>query len=74
MSLSNSNPIDACPFIDDDDPRCASHFKLSHLAEALEICIDGYHGCPTYWRLARQQPERLIMITANGRPLQPTGS
>lgn len=77
MPKSSTPPLDPCPFIDDEDPRCASHFTLGHLSEAFGHCVDGYRGCATYWRLVRDNPQRMIKLTAvthDGRPLQPTGS
>lgn len=74
MTLHHSQAQDACPFIDADDARCASHFTLKRLSEAFGDCLDGYYGCTTYWRLARENPQRLISLTAHGKPLQPTGT
>ncbi|MBI1372947.1 MAG: hypothetical protein GC159_09325 [Phycisphaera sp.] len=74
MARQKAPNLDACPFIDDDDPRCADHFKLEHLSDAFRLCIGGYRGCPTFYRLQRQQPQRLITLTAHGQPLQPTGT
>jgi hypothetical protein len=68
-----STQTDLCPFIDDDHPRCASHFTLDHLNEAFTQCIGGFRGCANYYRLARQHPQR-IGLTCHGRALQPTGS
>ena len=66
--------LEACPFIDEDDPACASHFKLSRLAKAFDDCLGGYRGCATYWQKARKNPASLITLTVHGRCLQPTGS
>jgi hypothetical protein len=66
--------IDLCPFIDDNDERCASRFTLSRLSEAFSHCLGGHRACPTYWKLHRDNPHRLIMPTHHGRPLEPTGS
>ncbi|MBI1368059.1 MAG: hypothetical protein GC162_05335 [Planctomycetes bacterium] len=74
MAVPDRVHTDDCPFIDDDDARCRSHFTLDHLNEALSVCMGGYHGCATYWRLRREHPQRLIALTAHGQPLQPTGS
>jgi len=64
----------ACPFIDDDDPQCGSHFTLGHLSQAFGDCFGSYRRCPNYYRLLRKHPERLILPTVHGRPLQPTGT
>ena len=74
MARRPHQPVDACPFIDDGDPQCAAHFTLDHIGDAMDQCIGGYRSCANYWRLARRNPERLIVITAHGRPLQPTGT
>lgn len=74
MIRRNAHTQDACPFIDDNDSRCASHFTLTRLSDAFGDCLDGYRGCATYWRLVRENPNRLITLTAHGKPLQPTGT
>jgi hypothetical protein len=73
MPRQAETSLDLCPFIDDGDDRCASHFTLDHLSEALTECIGGYRGCAHYWRLLRSRGQLLITITAHGRTLQPTG-
>lgn len=74
MPREANPPLDTCPFIDDDDPGCAERFTLNHISEAMTGCVGGYRSCPNFWRLARRHPQRLVMITAHGRPLQPTGT
>lgn len=74
MDDCENGPLDDCPFIDDDDPRCADHFRLARLSRAFGECFDGYRACPVYYKLVREQPQRLIAITHHGMPLQPTGS
>jgi hypothetical protein len=74
LSRSQPEPLDACPFIDADDLRCDRRFRLSHLSEALGVCVGGYRSCRTYWRLLREQPARRTALTVHGQPLQPTGS
>jgi hypothetical protein len=67
---------EACPFIDDNQASCSSHFKLGHLSEAFGDCIGGFQSCTHYWRMNSKlpQPHPVITLTAYGRPLQPTGS
>ena len=44
-----------CPFLDHDDARCASHFSLGRISEAFDTCVNRHLGCPTYYRLLREQ-------------------
>lgn len=75
MELSpQSSAGEGCPFIDLDDPHCRSHFTLGRLDAAFGDCFDGYRRCPNFYRLLNRYPQRLINITAHGRPLQPTGT
>ena len=37
-----------CPYLEQSDPRCASHLSLSRLQEALSYCADDYESCPAY--------------------------
>ena len=65
---------DACPFLEFDDPRCASHFKLSRLSEAFGDCFGHYRRCPNFYRLLGRTPHQRIRLTVHGRQLQPTGT
>jgi hypothetical protein len=68
-----------CPFIEHDDARCAPHFTLGRLSEAFDICVNRHRGCPTYYRLLREQ-SLVTNLTLNGQPfaahrgLRPTGT
>ena len=62
----------ACPFIDEDDVRCARHFSLSRLEQAFHVCANGGHGsCPIYQQMLGEQQRRetsrlTIAITIEG--------
>ena len=73
MSLPTERS-DYCPFIDDDQAPCRSHFTLNTLSEAFGDCVDNYRRCPHYCRLLIEHPQRLVVVTAHGRTLQPTGT
>ena len=45
---------EACPFLDENDERCASRFRLDALCEAFEVCCGGFHSCQTFHRLSRE--------------------
>ena len=65
-----------CPFLEEEDRRCASHFTLGHLSQAFNHCLNGYRACPIYHELARERPPRLMLtaVTHDGQPLQQTGT
>lgn len=42
-----------CPYIDDGDRLCESHFSLGRLSEAFGDCFGNYRQCPAYARLSR---------------------
>ncbi len=57
-----------CPFIDRDDSRCASKFKLGRLHNAFGICMNEYQRCATYHQILRESEARhTIPIAINGR-------
>ncbi|MEX2216175.1 MAG: hypothetical protein WD768_18835 [Phycisphaeraceae bacterium] len=68
-----------CPFLEKDDPRCASHFSLKHLDEAFDVCVNGHRACPMYYRMLREQ-NLGTTLTLRGQPfitsptLRKTGS
>jgi len=37
-----------CPFLDQADPRCAVHWSLSKLEDAMGRCGTNYEECPIY--------------------------
>ena len=79
MARRSETESTGCPFVENDDSRCASHFTLGHLNEAFDICMNGHLGCPTYYRLLRES-QRAATLTINGQPfaagrkLRATGS
>ncbi len=56
-----------CPFIEQDDHRCARHFSLGRINEAFDVCMNRYLACPTYYRLLREQ-NLVTTLTLNGQP------
>jgi len=38
----------SCPYIDGDDPRCASHFTLSQIDQAFSLCLNNHECCSTF--------------------------
>ena len=44
-----------CPFINQEDPRCASRFRLSRLGEAFDVCLREPESCPVHAALSREQ-------------------
>jgi hypothetical protein len=54
--------------IDLDDPRCARHFTLSRMHEALERCLGQPQACPLYYRLQAEQRAQ-IRLTLFGEPV-----
>ena len=59
-----------CPFINLEDPRCAKHFKLSRLDEALSLCLSNHHACSIYHALVNRRP---VVLSLGARP-QPGGA
>ena len=43
-----------CPYIDGDDPRCASHFTLGQIDQAFALCLNNHERCPTYKKIQRE--------------------
>jgi len=37
-----------CPYVDNDDARCAEHLTLANLLSAFAHCADDYADCPIY--------------------------
>ena len=69
--LQTTEPA-CCPFLDQDDPRCSSHFSLGRLTEAFDNCVNRHLGCPTYYRLLREQ-NLVTTITFHGRTIFSAG-
>lgn len=74
----------SCPYLDRDDPRCASRFALDHLDQMLDVCLGpGAAGCFMHHRIRHEDQvasnaasDRPAMLTHDGQPLRlrPTGS
>jgi hypothetical protein len=55
-----------CPFLEEADTRCASHFNLTRLSEAFSHCAGRFQVCPVYQRLLRDRAAGLQMTAAAG--------
>lgn len=78
----------ACPYVNENDPRCTSRFALSRMQQAFTVCFGSFHACPMYRQIridrdrqsqaasALSAPVPLINVTAHGQPipLRATGS
>ena len=51
-----------CPYIDGDDPRCASHFTLGQIDQAFALCLNDHERCSTYKRIQREANEGIQFI------------
>lgn len=60
--------VPCCPFLESDDPRCASHFTLTRLSDAFGHCVNRHLGCPLYYRLLREQTP-LTTLSLRGQPV-----
>lgn len=49
-----------CPYINRNDPRCATHWTLHELGQAYEHCADRYQECPVYLRMAGRPPSDVL--------------
>jgi hypothetical protein len=43
-----------CPYVEQSDVRCASHFNLGRLDQAFDHCFEHAGFCPVYNRLLRE--------------------
>jgi hypothetical protein len=55
-----------CPFLEEADTRCASHFNLTRLSDAFSHCAGRYHACPVYQRLLRSRAAGTQLTSATG--------
>jgi len=56
-ALPRSGEAD-CPYVDQDDMRCRSHFSLIHLRNTFATCLGGGHwSCPIYYALTHETGE-----------------
>lgn len=44
-----------CPFVDLNDKRCASHFTLSRMDEAFDLCMRRHLHCVTYYQILQER-------------------
>ena len=70
MDTPPPRDLTTCPFVDLADPRCQSHFSLTHLNNTFSICFHQYRTCSHYQDILNQQTP----ITIHGQRLKPTGS
>lgn len=40
-----------CPFLEQDDARCSTHFRLDHIRHAFKYCFGRHSACPLYLQL-----------------------
>jgi hypothetical protein len=71
----------ACPYLERDDPRCATRFSLGRLEQMMDVCLGaGVAGCFMHHRIrhedATSSHSRPVIPTHDGHPLRlrPTGS
>ena len=71
----------ACPYLDRDDPRCATRFSLGRMDQMMDVCLGaGVAGCFMHHRIrhedATSSSSRIVIPTHDGHPLRlrPTGS
>ena len=43
-----SERVHHCPFLNQSDERCSSHFSLDRLGDAFDHCLNQYAMCPVY--------------------------
>lgn len=58
-----------CPFLEQDDPRCADHLNLYNLVQAMEHCACHYRRCPLYRQVAKdayaaQKSQEQLAVTS----------
>ena len=50
-----------CPFLEQADPRCASHLSLTRLSDAFTYCVGRYQSCPVYLYLSRNWVDETVV-------------
>ena len=45
-----------CPFLEQDDDRCATHFTVHNLDDAFHHCFGRHESCPVYDLILRSRP------------------
>ena len=43
-----SERVHHCPFLNQSNERCSSHFSLDRLGDAFDHCLNQYAMCPVY--------------------------
>lgn len=51
-----------CPFLHDNDARCAKRFTLERMSEVFEFCLSHHRECKIYYELC-------VKIEHNSRPV-----
>jgi len=75
----------ACPYVDRNDPRCATRFSLGRIEQAFSVCFGAYYGCPMFHRINSERTPtpraavvQLTIMSGSGHgrglPLRPTGT
>ncbi len=65
----------SCPFIDLNDPRCASSFTLGRLDRAFDVCLRRPMACHLFYRIALEQRAQgavaagIVSLTIAGQAL-----
>lgn len=66
-----------CPFLADDDARCAKRFVVDNLDDFYSLCCGSYRRCQTYHQIrgdaiASAAPASLnpVALTSDGQPLR----
>lgn len=66
-----------CPYVDKNDPRCHTRFRMRELDAMYRYCLGGYYGCvlfhrfnreATYGTAASNLSSGLQSVTIDGRP------
>ena len=70
MTRLATAPDLTCPFVNENDARCAHRFSLRQLDQAFTVCLKDHQACATYHQLARERRDHAnltIHITVEGR-------
>jgi len=74
----DADPSEPCPFVDADEPQCASRLTMGRLEQAMTVCFGRFGTCPMYHRLSHRDRDQFIACTIEridiGQPLRATGS
>ena len=59
MPVISAKPdFTACPHVDRNDHRCASHFSLGGIEHAFGVCFGAFGECPMYHAINREARHR----------------